>query len=116
MVVNVWRTLRMLLPVLAMAGIIAAPLAVPAAAMVAAAPGTEMADGMPCCPHDKPAMPDCSKACPLMAVCMAKCFQNVPTTASAVVLPLTVAGLLVPADDPFGASLAQAPPSRPPRT
>jgi hypothetical protein len=84
--------------------------------MMSAEQMTEMADDMPCCPPEKPAMPDCSKCCPLMTVCMAKCFQNLSTAASTVLVPLRVAGLIVPSNDALGSSLAQAPPARPPRT
>jgi hypothetical protein len=115
--VNLWSVLRCLLPILALVGIVLAPLAAPAAAAAMThASMAAMADDMPCCPHEKPVMPDCGKSCPLMAVCTAKCFQNLSAPASAVAVPLTQAGVIVPADDALGASLAQAPPSRPPRT
>ena len=29
-----------------------------------------MPDGMPCCPDDKPAVPDCAKDCPLAVLCV----------------------------------------------
>ncbi|WP_375462517.1 hypothetical protein [uncultured Methylobacterium sp.] len=35
-------------------------------------------DVMPCCPHEEPAMPDCSKGCPLMALCLAKVALGLP--------------------------------------
>ena len=35
-------------------------------------------DDMPCCPHETPAMPDCSKGCPLMALCLAKVTSPLP--------------------------------------
>jgi hypothetical protein len=115
--VKLWSVLRCLLPILAVVGILAAPVVgPPAAAVVDHAAVTAMADDMPCCPREKPAMPDCSKACPLMTVCTAKCFQNVSTAPATALLPMMLAGLLVPANDAFGASLAQAPPARPPRT
>lgn len=76
----------------------------------------EMAmDDMPCCPHETPTMPDCSKGCPLMALCLAKAVPGLP---SGVGLPVRVAiveGVLWGGDVPFH-SLAQAPPPEPPRS
>ena len=115
--VKLWRIIRMLLPVLAIVGLITAPLATPVAAgTMAPVPMTTMADDMPCCPPEKPAMPDCGKSCTLMAVCMAKCFQSFPTTESSELAPLALARRVLPGSDTFGTGLAQAPPSRPPRT
>jgi hypothetical protein len=115
--VKPWSVLRCLLPILAIVGILAAPLAAPAAASaMAPAAMSAMADEMPCCPGEKPAMPDCSKSCPLMTVCTAKCFQNLSTATGTVIARLTLAGLVVPSNDRVGASLTQAPPAPPPRT
>src|SRR4051812_43519316 len=111
--VKLWLALCRLLPILAIVGLVMAPLAAPAAA--AAMTGTStaaMTDDMPCCP--KPPMPDCAKACPLMAVCLAKCFQNV-SIVGAVTAPLIVAERIVPPDEAQWDSLPQAPPPRPPR-
>ena len=113
---KLWRTLRILLPVLAIVGIVIGPLTAPAASGMVPAATAEMADDMPCCPDEQPAMPDCSKACPLLAVCFAKCVQNLSTAAGTAIAPLILAGIIFPANDALGASLAQAPPARPPRT
>jgi hypothetical protein len=75
-----------------------------------------MAEDMPCCPHEKPAMPDCAKACPLMAICLAKCFQNIPVASASISGPLIVAERIAPANEAQGDSLSQAPLPRPPRT
>ncbi|WP_431310985.1 hypothetical protein [Methylobacterium nigriterrae] len=72
-------------------------------------------DDMPCCPHETPTMPDCSKGCPLMALCLAKVVSGLP---SGIGLPVRVAiveGVLWIGDVPFD-SLAQAPPPEPPRS
>src|SRR3954470_12629078 len=89
----------LLLAVLAVVGIIMAPLTAPAVGGTMSAAATmAMAEDMPCCPHEKPVMPDCAKACPLMALCMAKCFQNLPT-ATALTVPLVATGRIVPSDE-----------------
>jgi hypothetical protein len=115
--VKLWLILRRLLPILAIMGLVVAPLAapMPAAAMARASPAA-MADDMPCCPHENPAMPDCAKACPLMAICLAKCFQNVPVAGASISALRIVAEQIVPANEAQGESLPQAPLPRPPRT
>ena len=111
-----WCTLRLLLPVLAVVGTVMAPLAAPAVAGTMSAAATmAMAEDMPCCPHEKPVMPDCAKACPLMALCLAKCFQNLPPVTALVLVPLVAAERMVPSDEAQWDSLPQAPPPRPPR-
>lgn len=106
----------MLLPILAIVGIITAPLATPAAAgMMAAGHMTEMADDMPCCPDGKPVMPDCAKACPLMMVCLSKAFRTVSGVTGA--LPaLALVAVIIPADEAMRDGLVQPPPARPPRS
>jgi hypothetical protein len=44
-------------------------------------------DDMPCCPHEKAAKPDCTKGCPLMALCLATVASLLP---AAIVLPSPV--------------------------
>jgi hypothetical protein len=39
-----------------------------------------------------------------------------PTLEGAILLPRTLAGIIAPRSDTFGAGLAQAPPARPPRS
>ena len=114
--VKLWSVFRCLLPTLAVVGMLIAPLAVPATAALAdRAAMTDMADGMPCCPEEGPAIPDCGKSCPLMMICLAKCLQNIPPAASTLLVPLVMAGLFVPGNDALGASLLHPPPARPPR-
>ena len=116
MSVKLWSVFRCLLPALAVVGILIAPLAVPAtAAPVDRAAMTDMADDMPCCPDEGPAIPDCGKSCPLMMICLAKCLQNIPTAASTLAVPVIMAGVLLPSNDALGAGLLYPPPARPPR-
>lgn len=127
-----WLALCRLLSICAIVGLVLAPLTAPAGAVgmgaaamggaapsamqdvVAGASAAEMADGMPCCPPEKPALPDCQKACPWAALCLAKCFGG--AVASAFV-PIRVAraASLAAFDDAARDGLPQAPPPRPPR-
>lgn len=114
---KLWRILHMLLPVLAIVGIMMFPLAAPAAAgMMPTEVATAMADDMPCCPPEELSVPDCSKVCPLMTACFVKCVQYQSTASGTFIAPSTLDGLAVPANDALVASLAPAPPARPPRT
>lgn len=73
------RTLRQILSILAIAGLIAAPAAKFAVAAANAQPGmTLLHEGMPCCPDDAP-MTDCAKACAAMTACASKCSGGVAT-------------------------------------
>lgn len=126
-----WLALRRLLPLLAVLSLALAPVTASAAAAgtrasmsvsadhyAAGMSADDMAgmamDDMPCCPDEKPAMPDCSKACPLMALCLAKVTPGLPTGAGLPVLVSNAAEVGWGGDASF-ASLAQAPPSEPPR-
>lgn len=71
-------------------------------------------DEMPCCPKERPDMPDCSKGCPLMALCLAKVAAGLP---DALWLPGRVAGVEGTAWAVIASfnSLSQGPPTEPPR-
>src|SRR3982751_1275971 len=113
---TLWRILRTLLPVVAIMGIVSAPLATPAAAaMLSVGQVTAMTDDMPCCPREKPVVPDCQKACPLAALCVAKCFSGL-ASASAVPNRLGVALAMITGDEAAPDTLAHGPPPRPPQT
>lgn len=112
---------RHALACLAVLGLVLSPLAWPVATMesggmaqsaaLAAAPASDMAE-MDCCPDAAPKQP-CAKICPLLAMCMAKTFQNAAyTTAPAVVL--TLAHAVIPGDGARLHGLDRAPPPRPP--
>lgn len=120
-----------LLSILAVVGLVLAPLTAPQVGMsgVMASGGaqlsmhhageadaamTNMAEAMPCCPPEKPAIPDCQKACPLAAMCLAKCFGGL-TTSDVVPFRIGFLNAMILGDDSAPESLAQAPPPRPPR-
>ncbi|KMO22844.1 hypothetical protein QR78_06200 [Methylobacterium indicum] len=127
-----WLALRRLLPLLAVLSLALTPVTASTAAAGMRAPvsastdhnlmaemgaadvaGMAM-DDMPCCPHEKPAMPDCSKACPLMALCLAKVVPGPPISVGPLAPTLVASGVSWDGDAAF-ASLAQVPPSKPPR-
>lgn len=130
--VTVWLALRRLLPLLAVLSLALAPVTASAAAAGMRAPtavqGHAMAmpdeamddmagmamDEMPCCPKERPGMPDCSKGCPLMALCLAKVATGLPV---AVGLPGRVAGVEGPTWGVTASfdSLSQGPPTEPPQ-
>jgi hypothetical protein len=110
--------------VFALASLVLAPIAQPAIATPVdmheamgeppAATNMTMAmpDGMPCCPDKRP-VPDCGKDCPLMALCGATLLQFVtPTT---LIVPVTLVSIVFPSDYSALASLARAPPRKPPK-
>lgn len=84
-------------------------------AIAAGASEAEMADGMPCCPPEKPALPDCQKDCALAALCLAKCFGGAVANTFAPVR-IARAASLAAFDDAARDGIPQAPPPRPPRS
>jgi hypothetical protein len=128
--VNVNRqiTIRRLLAIFTIAGLVLAPLSRPVLAgttsdglmstmsddMSVSAAAGEMASDMPCCPGKTPAPIDCDK-CVLMAACMAKCFAGL----SAAVFRLSFAAtsrIAPPLNDSRPNDLGHPPPEYPPRT
>jgi len=121
-------TIGRLLAALAVLGLLAAPLAAPALAMTMPGAVHAMAsessaqlhsemvlpDGMPCCPEKAP-VSDCSKDCPLMALCLLGIVLNLPAGA-ALLLPVGQTSLMFPPSDTALTSLGYAPPPRPPKT
>ena len=110
--------LRRLLPILAIVGLVAGPFTplVNGAAMAAACAMPEMADVMPCCLHEKPAVPDCQKTCPLMATCMAKRFSVTSPLSSLAFIFWDQSDAIRPGSDVARDALTIEPPARPPRT
>jgi hypothetical protein len=110
-----------MLSILAILGLVLAPFTAPAAASgmsmstpdVAVSDGTAMGD-MDCCPPDRPVMPDCMKACPLLTLCLTKTFGSL-ASAGMVIDRTSVAETFLPGDDVSPDTLAQGPPSRPPQ-
>jgi hypothetical protein len=121
--VKLWSAIRRLLPVLAVLGVVLAPFTASAAAGDLAAPASMaamaeeagMAGDMPCCPPEKPVMPDCMKACPLLTVCLGKTIQGVASAAGPLPARASAAVALVPRDDATLHSVSQGPPLRPPQ-
>ena len=103
-----------LLALFLIVGLVFAPLSAPAtAATTASMAAASMSDDMPCCP-EKSAPVDCDK-CLLMAICMAKTFQALPSAGVIDVQPVAIRKLS-PHSDPEAESLAHPPPPRPPRS
>ena len=108
---------------LALAGLVLAPIARPAMAMpagvhsgmdenmtsgpMAAAPGR-----MPCCPS-QPSLPDCDKDCPFMAPCAPMALHTVAQ--NSLIVPLTLAAVISPSGSAAVASLSHTPPRKPPK-
>ncbi|WP_183512900.1 hypothetical protein [Methylobacterium brachythecii] len=127
-----WLALRQLLPLLAVLSLALAPVTASAAAAgmhaATAMQGHAMAmpdeamddmagmamDDMPCCPKERPAMPDCSKGCPLMALCLAKVATGLPGAFGPLDRVADVEGQTWGVTASFD-SLAQGPPTEPPR-
>ena len=81
----------------------------------AAAADTATADAMdhmPCCPGE-PSLPDCSKDCPLMVLCVTAPLYFVSQTS--LITPLAIASIMLPGASPELTSVAEAPPRRPPK-
>ena len=69
-------------------------------------------DDMPCCPS-KPALPDCGKECPLMALCVNAPIHFVSQTELTV--PLTFVTVVFPGSQCDLVSIPQTPPRKPPK-
>ncbi len=123
-VVRVRTTIGRFFAWLAVGGLLLAPIARPAMATnapmstdrAAVADSAKTADAMahmPCCPG-KPSLPDCAKDCPLMALCGTAPLYFVSQTG--LIIPLAIASIMLPGVSPELASVADAPPRRPPKT
>jgi hypothetical protein len=118
-----WRAITRMLSILAILGLVLAPFTAPAVAggMDASMTSVDIPTGddvamaeVPCCAPAFPFMPDCSKACPLAAMCHASIVEGAPA-ASVMLRWFTPAQASPLGDDVTPDTLAQAPPSRPPR-
>lgn len=115
-VMKVRNWLRRLLPILAIVGLLAAPFTAPVSGpAMAAATMAAMPDDIPCCPEENRALPDCQKTCPLMAICMAKCFSAGPMLSNVALTLRGGADVMRPRSDVAGDALMIEPPARPPR-
>ena len=106
-----------LLAVFVIAGLVAAPLASPVAAMgpssAAMSDMASMSGDMSCCP-DAQKNKDC-KDCPLLAVCMMKNLAAHPTVEAVILRPAKHHQIAV-LDDSMNDGVNRPPPDRPPRT
>jgi hypothetical protein len=121
-------TIRRLLAIFMIAGLVLVPLSRPAmAGMVSDAPmqamaddmsssatANEMASEMPCCPSKAPTPIGCDK-CVFMAACTTKCFPGM-TTALFQPMFAVSAGLGRPRNDFWPDGLGHPPPEHPPRS
>jgi hypothetical protein len=126
--VNRQITIRRLLAISVIAGLVLAPLSRPVMAgaasdasmsamaddMSASATTDEMANDMPCCPSKAPTPIGCDK-CVFMAACMTKCFTGL-TMAPFQPFFAVSAGLAYPQNDFWPDGLDRPPPDDPPRT
>jgi hypothetical protein len=120
--VQFWSLIPRLLSILAIVSLLTSPMMTPSGAVAMDdAPAADMpdmgtmADGMPCCPHQSPALPDCAKSCPLAILCIAKCFPNAPDVAAFILMRFAVADVKTLADDLWRNLLPDPPPRKPPR-
>ena len=118
-----WSLVPRLLSVLAVVGLLTAPLAMPLSAAVmddvSMAVMSEMApfsDDMPCCPHQNPVLPDCSKFCPLAGSCLGMSFPGVPAAFFTIPARFAVADVRTLGDDSWRDFLLDPPAPRPPRS
>jgi hypothetical protein len=117
--------LSRLLAVFLIAGLFTAPLSASLAAAGDSMPAMSMTGDMgmtgemgmtgdmPCCP-DKQLPADCDK-CALMAICMNKTLQALPSYVVVEIVPSRIRSV-VPPSDPKMESLGYSPPPRPPRS
>jgi hypothetical protein len=121
-----WRSVPgYFLAFVAIAGVALAPMMRPAMAMpatthvskgeplAAASMAPSAPHEMQCCPG-KPSLADCGKDCPFMALCGALPFQGISQIS--LVVPLTLVSIIFPGNQSALASVAQAPPRKPPKT
>lgn len=134
---TLWLALRRLLPLLAVLSLALTPVTAPAAtagmhasmAHEAAASmpvvhhgmvmdhadmGAMAMDDMPCCPKETAKKPDCTKGCPLMALCLASAAFLLPGTVAVPAPVASRATLSWPASASF-ASVHGTPLPEPPR-
>jgi hypothetical protein len=90
----------------------AVPVAIDVSSVAVDAIIADASDDMPCCPS-KPALPDCSKDCPLMALCVTAPIHFVSQTGLIVVVTFVAVVFSGARSDLV--SIAQPPPRRPPK-
>ncbi|MET4066409.1 hypothetical protein ABID58_001192 [Bradyrhizobium sp. S3.2.6] len=112
------KTFKWLIALSVAAGLMVAPLSLPAVAAPQAAAASDnmqaMSTDMPCCP-DQQKSADCQD-CPLVAMCILKTAQAGPSMAAALPLRYAVRTAHLVTDDVLGDGLDRPPPEQPPRT
>lgn len=111
-----WFALRRLLVILALLGVVMAPLGETMAAPAMAAQSmAAMADDMPCCPNHLQTKMDCTTSCPFVGLCVAGLSSVVLPEAASINLSSLV-GVSFSRGESFAlSSLVGEPPSRPPK-
>ena len=108
-----------LIALLVVAGLVVAPLSVPAMAALQSAAATEMqamADDMPCCPDQQDQKAKDRASCPFIALCMLTITLPAPDGASALVRRNFSRSAFALPDDLLIDGLGEHPPDHPPRT
>jgi hypothetical protein len=115
---NVRRLIGRLLAILIIAGLVAVPLASPAAAMGLSGSGMSdmmsMSGDMPCCPDTQKS--NTCQDCPMVAMCVSAFLQAAPAMAAAILIRQPTRALLVALDDTISDGLDRPPPDHPPRS
>jgi hypothetical protein len=76
--------------------------------------GMAMPSDMGCCPKKTSHVPDCGKDCPFMALCLGVGLQG--DRVASLGAPLALVSTMIPGNQRYLDGLAQAPPTRPPKT
>jgi len=121
--VQLFSFISRLLSILAIVGLLTAPMVAPSSAvamddasMAGMSGMASVPDDMPCCPNEKPSLPGCAKSCPFAILCLAKCFPAVPAVSVVMPARVFVADVKTSWDDNLRDILPDPPPPKPPRT
>lgn len=112
------KVVNLLIALTVAAGLLAAPLSVPAtaASQPAAAADGMQADDMPCCPGEQDQKAKGCASCPFIALCMLTITMPAPNSAGALLDRAFSLSAFVLPDDLLIDGLGEHPPDHPPRT
>lgn len=111
-----WSSIGRAFLVLALIGLVAAPMAASAAVPgMAAEAMASMPDGMPCCPDQKHAVPDCAKGCPLAVLCTTSLISVFGAVAPRLLSQIAIDADFHDGRDVVLSSLVGEPPPKPPK-
>lgn len=122
---KIGRSLRHLLPLMAIVGLLLGPLVAASERATAEVQSptdlmsdmaADIMDDMPCCPSKVGTFSDCQDDCPLTSVCMVKCSAVVAVLGAASAFTSVDQAFLQQFSDLRTASSAGERPARPPRT